>query len=204
MLVALSRQYVPRTGVPVVDRIDLRLFTETFFSACMSCTFCHDSCCQYGATVEVPLMEWLLDHRDVLEPVVGRAASEWFDGAIRSDADYPGGRFTRTRVFDGRCVFLNRAGRGCLLHSYALENHLPVHEWKPIACNLFPVWWDEGALVLPPEIDDRELVCLGEGETLYRSARNDLLYYYGPELVDELDRLEAAVRPANPFSLPTV
>src|SRR5262245_62091971 len=131
MIVPLSRPYAARGGVPVVDRIDTRLFTATFFSACMECTFCHDSCCQYGATVEEPMMETLLAMKDGLEPVVGRPASEWFDGKFRTDPEYPGGRFTRTRVFDGRCVFLNRAGRGCLLHKYALERDVPVHAMKP-------------------------------------------------------------------------
>lgn len=205
MIVPLSRSYVARTGLPVVDRVDTRLFTEIFFSACMDCTFCHDSCCQYGATVETPLMEALLARKDVLEPVIGRPASEWFDGRLRTDAEYPGGQFTRTRVFDNRCVFLNRSGRGCLLHSYALQNQIPVQELKPLACNLFPFWWSDGALVLPPEIEDRELVCLGEGPTLYRSARSDLLYYFGEELIAELDALEATVLPLQArLPLPTL
>jgi Fe-S-cluster containining protein len=192
MIVRLSRPFVPRSQIPVVHSIDTRLFTEKFFSACMACDFCHDSCCQYGATVEVPKMEALLACKDALEPFVGRPASDWFDGEFREDYEYPGGRYTRTRVFDNRCVFLNRDGRGCLLHSYALQHNLPVHELKPLACTLFPIWWMHGVMVLPPEIEDGELVCLGEGETLYRSARNDLLLHYGPELVAELDALEAA------------
>jgi Fe-S-cluster containining protein len=197
MFVPLSRPFSSPTGAPVVDRIDPRLFTWTFFARCMDCTFCHDSCCQYGATVEVPLMEALLARRAELEPVVKRPAEEWFDGRFRDDYEYPGGAFTRTRVFDGRCVFLNREGRGCLLHSHALATQQPVHALKPMACNLFPVWWNEGAIVLPPEIEERELVCLGEGETLYRSARADLRYYYGPELVEELDRLEQETMPRS-------
>ena len=76
MIVSLSHSYVPRTGVPVVDRVDTRLFTATFFSDCMRCDFCHDSCCQYGATVEVPLMESLLARREVLEPIVGHDAED--------------------------------------------------------------------------------------------------------------------------------
>jgi Fe-S-cluster containining protein len=197
MNLPLSRAYSSPVGAPTVDRIDPRLFTETFFSKCMDCTFCHDSCCQYGATVEVPMMEALLARRAELEPVVKRPAEEWFDGEFRDDPEYPGGAFTRTRVYDGRCVFLNRQGRGCLLHSYALTHNIPVHSMKPMACNLFPVWWYEGAIVLPPEIEERELICLGEGETLYRSARGDLLGYYGPELVEELDRLERQVMPQS-------
>jgi Fe-S-cluster containining protein len=197
MIVPLSRPFVARLGVPVVDRIDTRLFTLTFFSHCLRCDFCHDLCCQYGATVEAPLLDALLARKDELEPVIGRPASEWFDGAFRDDAEYPGGRFTRTRVFDNRCVFLNRSGRGCLLHSHALATGTPVHDLKPLACNLFPAWWCDGALVLPPEIEDGELICLGDGPTLYRSARGDLLYYFGPELIAELDALESTTLPPS-------
>jgi Fe-S-cluster containining protein len=205
MIVRLSRPFVPRARIPAIHSIDTRLFTETFFSACLACDFCHDSCCQHGATVEVPLREALLARKDDLEPLVGRPASEWFDGKFHEDYEYPGGRYTRTRVFDNRCVFLNRNGRGCLLHRYALENDLPVHELKPLACSLFPVWWMHGVLVVPTEIEEGDLVCLGEGETLYRSARTHLLEDYGLEMVAELDALEAATLPRSQRTpLPTV
>jgi Fe-S-cluster containining protein len=189
----LSRTYAPRVGVMVVDRIDVRLFTQTYFAACMDCTFCHDSCCQYGATIDLPMRDAILARAEELEPIVGRPSSEWFGDDFIEDADYVGGGYVRTRVFDKRCVFLNRKGRGCLLHGHALAKGEPVQKIKPLACSLFPIGWGEGALTVPPEIDDRELVCLGPGPTLYRSARNDVLYYYGPELVAELDALEAEV-----------
>lgn len=195
MFLALSRPYSPRegvVGVMVVDRIDSRLFSETFFGVCMDCSFCQDLCCQYGVTVEVRRMQTILQRAEELEPVIGRPASEWFDNILREDADYPGGGYYRTRVYDGRCVFLNRKGRGCLLHSYALRQGEPVHDIKPLVCNLFPIGFEEGAFLVPPEIDERELICLGPGPTLYRSARNDVNYYYGPELVAELDLLEEA------------
>lgn len=192
MFVQLSRPYAPRVGVMAVDRIDPRLFTETYFAACMDCAFCHDVCCQYGATVDLPMRDAILARKDELEPVVGRPASEWFDDDFYEDPDYAGSGWVRTRVYDNRCVFLNRKGRGCLLHGHALARGEVVQQIKPLACSLFPIGWGEGALTVPPEIDDRELICLGPGPTLYRSARNDVLYYYGPELVEELDRLEAA------------
>lgn len=201
----LSRPYPPRAGVMVVDRIDVRLFTDVYFHACMDCTFCHDSCCQYGATVDLPMRDNLLARAAELEPVIGRPSSEWFDNVFREDADYEGGGYVRTRVFDGRCVFLNRKGRGCLLHGHALKTGTSVHAIKPLACNLFPIGWGDGALTVPPEIDERELVCLGPGKTLYRSARNDVLYYYGPELVAELDALEAeSLAGVRARSLPVV
>ena len=111
MIVPLSRSVGRAPGVPVVDRIDPRLFTEIFFSTCMECNFCHDSCCQYGATVETPMMEALLARKDVLEPIVGRPASEWFDGRLRDDAEYPGGQFARgASSISGVCFSTGPAG----------------------------------------------------------------------------------------------
>jgi Fe-S-cluster containining protein len=200
-MLPLSRPYAARSGVPVIDRVDPNIFLDTFFSACMDCTFCHDSCCQFGASIEGPLVEKLRGMADELEPYVGVPRADWFRDEMYEDDEYPGGLYTRTGVRGGKCVFLNRNGRGCLLHRYALEKGLDVHDVKPLACNLFPVLWDQGAFVTPEEIADRTLVCLGDGPTLYRSARGDLLYYFGPELVAELDGLEARVlaeRPKTP------
>src|SRR5258707_12520835 len=108
MLVSLSRSYPGRAGVPVVDRVDPRIFTKTYFAACMECTFCHDSCCQYGATVEAPMVEQILAQADALEAYLGIPRSQWFEGTYKPDAGYPGGRYTRTRVANGSCVFLNQ------------------------------------------------------------------------------------------------
>ena len=204
MIHSLSRTYVAREGAPAVDRVDTRIFHETFFSACMECSFCFDSCCQYGATVESPMVEAIRQWADELEAYVGVPRGQWFEDWFKPDADYPGGRYTRTRVVDGSCVFLNRTGRGCLLHRFALERGLDVHDIKPMMCNLFPVLPENGLLGPPDEIRDGSLTCTGPGPTLYRSARADLEYYFGPELVAELDVLEAAVVAAPPAARPTV
>ncbi len=201
MIVPLSRPYSARTGAPVVEKVDSRIFELTFFHHCMFCTFCFDSCCQYGATVEEPKVRAILTRAGELEPSIGIPRSEWFEETWWTDADYPGGRFTRTRIHDtpqgNRCVFLNRDGRGCLLHKFALDHGMPVHDLKPMACNLFPVLWDNGTLIVPLEIDDRTLVCMDQGVTLYRSARGDLLAYFGSELVAELDAMEREHLPAS-------
>ena len=41
------------------------------------------------------------------------------------------------------------------------------------------------------EFDEGLLVCEGPGDTLYRAAREDLLYYFGPEMIAELDLFES-------------
>jgi Fe-S-cluster containining protein len=193
MIIPLSRPYAGRLGLPVVDRVDARIFRERYFAACMDCTFCYDSCCWGGAEVEAPVVEQILAHADALEAVVGIPRGQWFETGFKECADHPGGRHTATRIVDGACVFLNRRGRGCLLHRYALENGIDVHEIKPLACSAFPLWSDDGLLLPQPMIDDRSLVCLSSGPTLYRSARSDLAYYFGADLAVELDAIEAAV-----------
>ena len=41
-----------------------------------------------------------------------------------------------------------------------------------------------------PKIDEKLTACLGEGSTLYRGARDELRYYFGDGLIQELDRIE--------------
>ena len=75
---------------------------------------------------------------------------------------------------------------------------------KPMACNMFPVHCEYGVLVPPLEIQDQSLVCRGPGLTLYRSARNDLAYYFGPDLISELDLLEATQLDQRPPKLTVI
>jgi hypothetical protein len=40
------------------------------------------------------------------------------------------------------------------------------------------------------EVADGTLVCSGEGDTLFEGVREELAWYFGEELVGELDRLQ--------------
>jgi Fe-S-cluster containining protein len=212
MIVSLSRVYVARTGTPKVERVDQRIFSLTYFHHCMSCSFCQDSCCQYGCTVDAEQVQRWHAEAELIESELGLPASSWVTGEWGEDVDYPGGRWTRTQVRDTPkgplCVFADPVGRGCRLHSLALRLGRDVHELKPMICTMFPVLFAEGTLVVPEEIDDPSLICLGPGLTLYRSARNDLEYFFGSELVAELDRLEAQslaeASPQGALQLPIV
>jgi Fe-S-cluster containining protein len=162
----------------------------SYFGECMACDFCHDACCFHGADVTAVDLANIATHADALERHVGRPREEWFTGIRDSAPDWPGGYATRTRTADGACVFLNRAGRGCRIHEFALRNNIDVHEIKPMVCLLWPVTWEDGTLYPSNEVLKNDLICVGPGQTCYRSARTDLGYYYGPELLTELDALE--------------
>ncbi len=207
--VPLSRAYTCVDGAPVIDRVDPRIFTLTYFSRCLDCTFCQDACCQYGADTEMVRLHALAPHTAELEKYLGVPAADWFrtdqdDFGILDEPEYPGGRYTRTQVVelpegrsshnDAACVFLDPSpgGRGCRLHRFALERGIDVHAIKPMVCLLFPVSFSDGVLTPAYEFDlGDELVCEGHGDPLYASARSDLRHYFGPELVAELDALAA-------------
>lgn len=156
----------------------------------MQCSYCHDSCCQYGVDVDAENVARLEAYAPEVERFTGVPRERWFTGEWANDPEFPGGRNTRTSVEDGACVFRNRAGRGCTIHSFALARGVDYHELKPMVSVLFPITFDAGLLHPSAEIDDRSLQCYGDGPTLYRGVRGEIAWYFGSALVGELDALE--------------
>ncbi len=204
MTVPLSRPYPSRYGAPVLDRVDPKIFTLRYYTDCMGCEYCHDSCCQYGADIETPRIVALEPHVAALEPLVGVPRAKWFrddpdDIGVVAEPEYPGGEYTRTAVVPlppGRsphnteaCVFLDPVGRGCIIHRFALERNLDVHDIKPMVCLFFPLSHGDGELKPALEFEIEDLICEGAGRTLYESTRDEVIYYFGPALAEELDRL---------------
>lgn len=190
MIVSLRTSYRGRGGQPVVDRVDTDIFRLVYFAACMDCTFCHDMCCSHGADVDADTQARWATLADDLEQYLGLPRERWLADERQTDPEVVGGYFTRTQVANGACIFLNRAGRGCRIHTYCLERGLDFRSIKPMICSLFPLTWDAGLLLPANETRDRSLICLGEGPTLYRAARADVVHFFGEELAAELDGLE--------------
>jgi Fe-S-cluster containining protein len=170
-------------------QVNTEIFQLRYFAQCMQCNFCHDSCCQYGADVNLGERNRILAHAESLRELVTFPVERWFHTEEKEDPEYPTGKFVRTQVVDGSCVFRNRQGRGCLLHTWALRQGRDYHEVKPLVCWMFPVIYDKGVLRAAYDVKN-DLVCVDQGETLYRSARNELQHFFGQPLVDELDGIE--------------
>jgi hypothetical protein len=135
---SFTRPYPSRYGAPVVDRVDTAIFARRYFMNCMQCDYCHDSCCQYGADVDVENVARVEAHAEGLEQYTGVPRTRWWTREWQNDREFPGGQQTRTAVEDGACVFRSRLGRGCMLHSYALEKGLDYHELKPMGVCFTP------------------------------------------------------------------
>ncbi|NIM51720.1 MAG: hypothetical protein GTN78_25750 [Gemmatimonadales bacterium] len=192
-IVALPRPFGSRYGVPVISCVDATIFHRAYFTHCLQCTFCHDWCCQYGVDVDMYHYQRIQRHADRLEVFTGIRREHWFTGEYEEDPQAPGGGSMRTSAMDGGCVFLNRKGRGCLLHVFCLEEGIDYHELKSMVDCLFPITFYEEILGPADEVDDASLVCLDTGPTLYRGLRGELEYYFGGEFVRTLDETEAHV-----------
>lgn len=196
MLRSLSRPYTARAGAPTIDHVDSNIFTHRYFAACLACGFCRDACCTHGVDVDVEMAERILGQADAIESLSGISRREWFTPA-EADGDFPGGASVRTRVLDGACVFLNRRGRGCLLHAHAAGTGQDYHAIKPMVSTLFPISFGEGVLWLSDELEEGSLVCAGPGPSAYEAARGELAWYFGAALVEELDRIGRSLPDAS-------
>jgi hypothetical protein len=174
----------------VLCGVDTAIFVKSYFTQCMQCSFCNDWCCSHGVDVDEPNVARIMARAAELEAYTGILRDRWLTDEVIADAEFPGGASRRTRVEGSACVFLNRRGRGCMLHAFALSIGIDYHDLKPMVSALFPVTFAEGVLMASDEVDDGSLVCLGEGPTLYRGARAELAFYFGEALVTELDGLE--------------
>jgi Fe-S-cluster containining protein len=183
---------LPIRSTPGLHSVDSEIFTLRYFMKCMQCTFCHDSCCQYGCDVNFGERERLLVVKDELEAFLGVPSAEWFKPEVFDDPDYPTGKFVRANVKNGACVFLNRGGRGCGIHAFALKTGRDYHALKPMVCWLFPVTWDKGVMRPNSDVKD-DLACANTGPTLYQGARDEIRVHFGEALVAELDGLAKQV-----------
>ncbi|HAD04125.1 MAG: hypothetical protein A2091_00345 [Desulfuromonadales bacterium GWD2_61_12] len=190
MIVPLTRKYLNRYHVPFITRVDSDIFTRTYHADCQS-SGCVDDCCAYGVCVDKDNVSRILAHADRLETFLDTPRGEWFSGIFVDDDEYPGSAYMRTQVVDGACVFLNRQNRGCLLHAYCLQEGIDHHLLKPMFSSLFPLTVEDDLLRPSAEVGDDSLACLDRGGTLYRGSRGSLGYFYGEELLRELDALES-------------
>jgi hypothetical protein len=179
--------------VPVIARVDPRIFTYQYFTHCLQCGFCNDWCCSFGVDVDLRAADAILRHADGLERFTGIPRDRWFESGVEPDQQMPGGGTRRTRVEDGACVFLNRSARGCRLHAYCLDQGVDYHDLKSIVDCLFPLTFEDDLLCPSDELIDRELVCMNQGPSAYRGIRDEIRYYFGEECVAALDALEQAV-----------
>jgi len=145
MILKLSQPYPSCYKVPVIKYVDDTIFTQHSFCLldCMHDS-CKDLCCYRGEDASKSEIERIMKYQCQLQPLLSTPIEKCFGSVFIEDDDYPSGSYTRTKVINGKCVFLK--DKGCILHSIALANNIDFHELKPISGSLFPVSFNYGLL----------------------------------------------------------
>jgi Fe-S-cluster containining protein len=206
-------QFVPLDH-PRFRRADRDVFVKRVVADCMShaCRMREpdreqlDACCQYGADVDVGERDQILAHAAQLRGLLRKEArtTPWFTAREERDEDFPSGRFVRTRVFRGGCVFLAHDGRGCAIHRAAIEGSWDFDGVKPNVCRLFPLSYDVESIIVSDDYTDYSCAYEPTAPTLYRAGRDTLAAVFGEALVRAMDAAEAQVRQKAPHRLPVV
>lgn len=209
---------------PRFRAVDPALFTRRLAPDCMThrCTMVQgedgaalaqpheklEACCQYGCDVDLAERDAILaragELRALLRPEA--ASARWFGDSIEEDPDYPSGKVVRTELHAGGCIFLAHDRRGCAIHRASLEGGWDFRGVKPAICRLFPVSYEDDAIVIADEYPEYSCAHV-DGPTLYRITRDTLGELFGAELVTALDAAEArslADAPPPPRRLPVV
>ena len=63
-VITLEHTFPSRYGAPTIDRVDPRIFTLTYYTECLTCSFCSDWCCQHGVDVDRIHHDAILKHAD--------------------------------------------------------------------------------------------------------------------------------------------
>ncbi len=160
-----------------------------------------DACCQYGVDVDVGERDQILAHAGDVRAVLDAEVADqpWFETEEKVDADFPSGRYVRTRTHGGGCLFLSHDGRGCAIHRASIERGWDFHGVKPHVCRLFPLSYDERSIVLSDDYRDYSCSLDPAAPSVYRVGRPTLAAIFGDALVAALDAAEARVldRPAG-------
>lgn len=194
-VLALRHEYV--SGNMSISFVHRDIFLKNYFARCLDCSFCHDWCCSFGADVDILNVHRIRKHEEQIKSLIRPTESDWFDGEYEYFEEYAGRQYTRIKTQGPRCVFISKDQRGCGLHRFAISQQTDYHEIKPLVCILFPLSFGEGVLTIAPELDDNSLVCAGPGASVYRSLRDEVKYFFGHDLIEELDQMEKKVLEAG-------
>jgi hypothetical protein len=199
---------------PRFRQVEAGIFTRRIVGNCMAYT-CRqreparirlDSCCQYGADVDVGERDAILTHAAQLRALLApdAAAAPWFLDEVEADPDFPSGYRTRTAVHHDGCVFLAHDRRGCAIHRASLEGGWSLTGVKPAICRLFPMTWDQDSIGLAEDYTDYSCAFEPNAPTIYRNGRDAIGDLFGADLVAALDAVEEQILAREPRRLPQV
>ena len=155
---------------------------------------CEAHCCEGGVSVDLGERDRILANREKvvrhMDATQVREPQQWFEREECADTDFPSGKCVGTRVYEDRCVFLDRRGYCSLQVAAAAEG---MHKWalKPLYCILYPIEITDGVIGFDPMLQDERDCCSVHHEfdrPLFVGCKEELTHLLG---VDGYDGLRA-------------
>ena len=159
-------------------KIDPRIFTLKF-----GCR-CNGECCYFGVYTDLKEYESIMAIKDkilnVMDDSQTKNVKDWFE-VPQKDDDFESGFAVGTELYNGKCVFLDKAGL-CTLQKLAVSEGKHKWDYKPTYCILFPFTVYEETFTIDDEHIDRLNHCNKyptDDSTIYESCVEELKHFFG-------------------------
>lgn len=123
------------------------------FAADCATIRCRGNCCRGGVSVDLAERDAILANstsvQRFMEPQAEHDPAKWFNAESHEDGDFPSGRFVRTALHNGACVFLDSQGL-CVLQKSSEPQQTTL---KPFYCRAFPITVEHGELAVDKGFD---------------------------------------------------
>jgi Fe-S-cluster containining protein len=167
-------------------KIDPRIFTLNFGCKCTG------ECCHYGVYTDLKEHQAIMDIKDKIIPLLDDSQPDdpalWFEQPEK-DEDFESGVAVGTELYNGKCVFLDKAGL-CTLQKLALIEEVDRWKYKPLYCILFPLTIYQEALTIDDEHIERLKSCNNNrlnGISIYDSCKEEMLHLFGEDGIAEIE-----------------
>lgn len=177
-------------------KIDPRIFTLKF-----GCK-CNGECCHYGVYTDLKEHELIMSLKDkiidAMDETQPKDTKVWFEEPQKDD-DFESGFAVGTELYNGKCVFLDKAGL-CTLQKLALAEGKHHWDYKPVYCILFPFTVWEETFTIDDEHIDRLSHCNKKPQDdspIYESCVEELKHFFGEEGFKQLEEFRMEYISAN-------
>jgi hypothetical protein len=137
---------------------------------------CEANCCAHGADVDKETYEFIIQHKNLIEPVIQEKIENCFIGEWSEDSEYLGNNAIRSNIRNGTCIFSIPQEKGCILFKLAMEKNIP-QRLVPSICRLYPITWNYGRLEVYEEIE-HSCDCLDHKNTtalnIFQTQKNEI------------------------------
>jgi Fe-S-cluster containining protein len=167
-------------------KIDPRIFTFPFGCRCTG------ECCHYGVYTDLKEHQAIMEIKDKIIPLLDdsqpRDTELWFEDPEK-DEDFESGVAVGTELYNGKCVFLDKAGL-CTLQKLAIMEDAEMWKYKPLYCILFPLTIYQEAITIDDEHIERLKTCNNNrvnGTSIYEACRDELRHLFGEDGMAEIE-----------------